>query len=395
MEDTKLKAKAELNLKLLMWIKIFNSTLFWLGIWVLYYLKFTDYAGIGLIETAAFIIGVALEIPAGITSDKFGHKTNLVLFGILTPISLILFASANSLAALMISTIIWRGSYAFFSGSFEALIHESLQYLEKEDRYQSYISKIEGLALLTTAFSALAGGIIWSYNFRLTLWLTVPFLLIATALSFKLTNFQKENTQGESLIRSLKDGSRYIFKPNLRIVLLSLLGVMVLRDLFDQIFDALLKVSSGMSSQQMGLVSFVSVLLPALASLAYSRMKKIHKNVDRNIKLLSIITLVLSLPSIFISKLVTAGSITFRAIPGLLLDNTNIEKINKEVPSKHRSTAISSYTFVKSLPYALLALPIGSAVDQFGANKVTFSFSLVSIAIYFTLTLIFKLKKDV
>lgn len=395
MEDTKLKTKAELNLKLLMWIKIFNSTLFWLGIWVLYYLKFTDYAGIGLIEATAFIIGVVLEIPAGITSDKFGHKANLVLFGILTPISLILFASANSLAVLMISTIIWRGSYAFFSGSFEALIHESLQYLEKEDRYQSYISKVEGLGLLTTAFSALVGGIIWSYNFRLTLWLTVPFLLIATALSFKLTNFQKENTQGESLIRSLKDGSRYIFKPNLRMVLLSLLGVMILWDLFDQIFDALLKVSSGMSSQQMGLVSFVSVLLPALASLAYSRMKKIHKNVDRNIKLLSIITLVLSLPSIFISKLVTASSITLRAVPGLLLDNTNIEKINKEVPSKHRSTAISSYTFVKSLPYALLALPIGSTVDQFGANKVTFSFSLASIAIYFTLALIFKLKKDV
>ena len=395
MEDTKLKAKAELNLKLLMWIKIFNSTLFWLGIWILYYLKFTDYAGIGVIETTAFITGVALEIPAGITSDKYGHKANLVLFGILTPISLILFASANSLAVLMISTIIWRGSYAFFSGSFEALIHESLQHLEKEERYQSYISKVEGLGLLTTAFSALVGGIIWSYNFRLTLWLTVPFLLIATALSFKLTNFQKENTQGESLIRSLKDGSRYIFKPNLRMVLLSLLGVMILWDLFNQIFDALLKVSSGMSSQQMGLVSFVSVLLPALASLAYSRMKKIHKNVDRNIKLLSIITLVLSLPSIFISKLVTAGSITFRAIPGLLLDNTNIEKINKEVPSKHRSTAISSYTFVKSLPYALLALPIGSAVDHFGANKVTFSFSLASIAMYFTLTLIFKLKKDV
>ncbi len=395
MEDTKLKAKAELNLKLLMWIKIFNSTLFWLGIWVLYYLKFTDYAGIGLIETAAFIIGVALEIPAGITSDKFGHKANLVLFGILTPISLILFASANSLAVLMISTIIWRGSYAFFSGSFEALIHESLQYLKKEGRYQSYISKIEGLGLLITAFSALVGGIIWSYNFRLTLWLTVPFLLIATALSFKLTNFQKENTQGESLIRSLKDGSRYIFKPNLRMVLLSLLGVMILWDLFDQIFDALLKVSSGMSSQQMGLVSFVSVLLPALASLAYSRMKKIHKNVDRNIKLLSIITLVLSLPSIFISKLVTASSITHRAAPGLLLDNTNIEKINKEVPSKHRSTAISSYAFVKSVPYAVMALPIGKAIDHFGANKVAFNLSLISLAIYLSLVVVFKIKRQV
>ena len=395
MEDAKLKAKAELNLKLLMWIKILNSTLFWLGVWVLYYLKFTDYAGIGLIESTAFITGVALEIPAGVTSDKFGHRTNIILFSILTPISLILFAAANSLIILMISTIIWRGSYAFFSGSFEALIHESMQQLNREDMYQAYISKVEGLGLITTAFSALIGGIVWSYNFRLTLWLTVPFLIIAMFISFGLTNFQKENTKGESLVQSLRDGFKYIFKPNLRLVLLSLLGVMILWDLFDQLFDTVLKVSAGMSSQQIGFVTFISVLLPALASLAYSKMKNVHNRVDRNIKVLSLMTLLLSLPSIFISKLVTASSITLRAVPGLLLDNTNIEKINKEVPSKHRSTAISSYAFVKSVPYAVMALPIGKAIDHFGANKVAFNLSLISLGIYLSLVVIFKIKRQV
>ena len=329
------------------------------------------------------------------TSDKFGHRNNLIIYTIVNLLGFSLFASANSFWFIVVAVIFARGSTAFFSGSFESLLHESLHYLKRGDEYQKYVSKIDGLSLIVMALSALIGGFIWNYNFRLSLWLTVPFLAIAALLSFKLTNFQEENSRGENIIQSLKDGSRYIFKPNLRLVMISLFGAIILRDLFEQIFDAALKVYASMSSQQMGLVSFVSVLLPALASLAYSRMKKIHKNVDRNIKLLSIITLVLSLPSIFISKLVTAGSITFRAIPGLLLDNTNIEKINKEVPSKHRSTAISSYTFVKSLPYALLALPIGSAVDQFGANKVTFSFSLASIAIYSTLALIFKLKKDV
>ena len=245
------------------------------------------------------------------------------------------------------------------------------------------------------AFSALIGGFVWNYNFRLSLWLTVPFLAIAALLSFKLTNFQEENSRGESLIQSLKDGSKYIFKPNLSLVIISLFGVIILRDLFEQIFNAALKLSAEMSSQQIGLVSFISVLLPALVSLAYSKMKNVHKKVDRNIKVLSLMTLLLSLPSIFISKLVTASSITLRAAPGLMLDNTNIEKINKEVPSKHRSTAISSYAFIKSAPYALLALPIGKAIDHFGANKVAFNLSLVSVFIYISLMLIFKLKKQV
>lgn len=239
------------------------------------------------------------------------------------------------------------------------------------------------------------GGLVWDYNFRLTLWLTVPFLLIAVLLSFKLTNFQEENTKGESLVTSLKDGSRYIFKPNLRVVLISLFGVIILRDLFEQIFDAALKVSASMSATQISLVSFASVILPALAALIYSKLISIHKNVDRNIKMLSLGSLALSLPAFFINKIITASSVTFRAVPGLLLNNTNIEKINKEVPSKHRSTAISSYAFIKFLPYAILALPIGKGIDNFGANKVAFNFVLISIFIYLSLGAIFKIKKQV
>lgn len=392
MEDN-LKAKAELNLKLLIWIKLLTNTYFWMGIWILYYLKFTDYTGIGLIESIAFIIGVTLEIPAGMTSDRLGHRSNLILFTILSLIGFSLFAVANNFWFLVMTVIIARGASAFSSGSFEALVHESLHHLKRGDEYQSYISKASGLSLVVMAFSALIGGLVWDHNFRLSLWLTVPFLLVAVPLSFKLTNFQEENTKGENLITSLKDGSRYIFRPNLRLVLISLFGVIILKDLFEQLLNSSLKVSAGMSASQIGLVSFSSVLLAALVSLQYSKMKNVHKNVDRNIKVLSLSSLALSLPAFFVNKIMTASSITLREVPNLLLDNTNIEKINKEVPSRHRSTAISSYAFITALPYAILALPIGKGIDKFGANKVAFGLTLVSIAVYLSLTVVFRFKR--
>ncbi|HMS31919.1 MAG TPA: MFS transporter [Candidatus Saccharibacteria bacterium] len=392
MEDN-LKAKAELNLKLLMWIKILVNTIFWLGLWVLYYLKFTDYAGIGLIESTGFILGLMLEVPAGALSDRFGHKNNLAIFTVLNLVGLVCFSIASSVLSLLLSVIIWRGAYSFYSGSFEALLHESLIKLEKGSQYQKFVSRIHGLALTTMAFSALIGGLLWKYNFRLIFWTAIPFAIIAVVLSFKLTNFQEENTKGESLIASLKDGSKYIFKPNLRVVLISLFGVIILRDLFEQIFDASLRVSAGMSTIQLSLVSFTSVLLPALAALQYSKMKNTHKNVDRNIKVLSLSSLALSLPAFFVNKIMTASSVTLRAVPGLLLNNTNIEKINKEVPSRHRSTAISSYAFITALPYAILALPIGKGIDKFGANKVAFGLTLVSIAVYLSLTVVFRFKR--
>ena len=395
MEDTKLKAKAELNLRLLMWIKILTGVAFYLGVWILYYLKFTDYTGIGIIESVGFIVGVILEIPAGFISDKFGHRLNLLIFSVLNLMGVTLFSFSGNLAQFIVTAIFWRGAYAFLSGSFEALAHESLHFLGRKSLYQGYISKISGLSLAVMATSALVGGFIYSINFKLAFLANIPFYLLIVLLSFKLTNFQEENARDDNIIQSLKDGSKYIFKPNLRLVLISLLGAIIIRDLFVQILNAASEVSAEMSSQQIGFVTFISVLLPAIASLAYSKMKNVHKKVDRNIKVLSLMTLLLSLPSIFISKLVTASSITLRAVPGLLLDNTNIEKINKEVPSKHRSTAISSYAFIKSAPYALLALPIGKAIDHFGANKVAFNLSLVSVFIYISLMLIFKLKKQV
>lgn len=336
---------------------------------------------------------MTLEVPAGMTSDRLGHRFNLISFTILSLIGFSLLAMANNFWFLVLTVIIARGASAFSSGSFEALVHESLHHLKRGDEYQSYISKASGLSLVVMAFSALIGGLVWDHNFRLSLWLTVPFLLVAVPLAFKLTNFQEENTKGESLITSLKDGSQYIFKPNLRLVLISLFGVIILKDLFEQLLNSSLKVSAGMSASQIGLVSFSSVLLAALVSLQYSKMKNIHKNVDRNIKVLSLSSLALSLPAFFVNKIMTASSITLREVPNLLLNNTNIEKINKEVPSRHRSTAISSYAFITALPYAILALPIGRGIDKFGANKVAFDLTLVSIAVYLSLTVVFRFKR--
>ena len=105
MEDTKLKAKAELNLKLLGWIKILSSTWFWGAVWLLYYLKFTSYSGVGLIETIAFTIAILIEVPAGLTSDKFGHRNNLIIYTIVNLLGFSLFASANSFWFIVVAVI--------------------------------------------------------------------------------------------------------------------------------------------------------------------------------------------------------------------------------------------------------------------------------------------------
>ncbi len=67
------------NIKLLYWISFFNNLWFWLGTWVLYYLLFTDYTGIGMIEMAMIISIVVFEIPSGALADLLGKKKTLIL----------------------------------------------------------------------------------------------------------------------------------------------------------------------------------------------------------------------------------------------------------------------------------------------------------------------------
>jgi len=51
-----------------------KNTWFWLGIWIFYYLRFTNYAGIGLIETVLTVTTTLSEIPTGAVADLLGKK---------------------------------------------------------------------------------------------------------------------------------------------------------------------------------------------------------------------------------------------------------------------------------------------------------------------------------
>ena len=67
------------NIKLLKFILPLNQAWFWLGIWILYYLRFTNYTGIGLIEAVVITTGFIFEIPTGALADLIGKKKTIII----------------------------------------------------------------------------------------------------------------------------------------------------------------------------------------------------------------------------------------------------------------------------------------------------------------------------
>ena len=62
------------NITISYFLAFAKNTWFWLGIWIFYYLQFTNYAGIGIIETVLIVTATLTEIPTGAVADIFGKK---------------------------------------------------------------------------------------------------------------------------------------------------------------------------------------------------------------------------------------------------------------------------------------------------------------------------------
>ena len=122
------------NIKLAYYLTFCWNSLFWLGIWLLYYLKFTDYQGIGLIETTWIIISIISEIPTGAIADIFGKKYTLTFAFLLQAIGQTIMGIALNYSYLIISVVIMTLGSALFSGSYEALVYDSLKQDHKEKK---------------------------------------------------------------------------------------------------------------------------------------------------------------------------------------------------------------------------------------------------------------------
>ena len=94
------------NIKLVYILSFLRTSYFWGGIWVLYYLSFTNYAGIGLLESIMIIGSVVTEIPTGAIADLLGKKKTLLFSFISLALGHLIMGIALNFTILALSIII-------------------------------------------------------------------------------------------------------------------------------------------------------------------------------------------------------------------------------------------------------------------------------------------------
>jgi MFS family permease len=363
-------------LTLLYLVGLLRGLRFGFGVWVLYYLRVTDYAGIGIAETLTILAFFLLEVPTGWLADRFGRKRAILASLLLETLGYLALVAISDLMGLLVSLLILQVGRAFFSGTFEALIYETLLERGEAGLYARILGRISGLQLASTALASLIGGYLYRVDPRL------PFL--GAAVAFGLASLAaialREPTSSATLEpkESLTSGRGWnVLRSNAALVA-PLLLVSVFLVVPDEVLDDVLAVELGFAPQQLGLLFAVAYLAAAFCASRSSLLAE-RFGPGRVITVISLV-MALSLAATPWSGLAIGGlAIVLRNAGRSVHDTLASSLLNELAPSSHRATVLSSYHALRNAPYVVLAYAIGVAMDLLSARTFAFYFGAAQL----------------
>lgn len=370
------------NIKLLILINSLSQAYFWLGNWIFYYLRFTDYAGVGLIMTVYLVTGFVLEIPTGAIADLIGKKKTLVLALFIYGYGNFFLAGAQSYVHLLIGIFLLGTGGALSSGTYEAILYDSLKESGKEKEYGKYLSSSHKYALITMAGASFIGGYLYQINVTYPLIAVGLFSTLSGLLTFLLNephidtyrfNLKKYFLQNFNGFREL---SRNVsWKKILPILLICSFSVIL-----TEAIDPNLSLSFGLTATQLGWLNAIVPIVSAIGAHYYTKIKSFFGS-----NMLTLLIWTLFILSIIISPI--AGSMLgvtfillrsiFYEVPGTI----SSEVINHSISSSNRATTLSTFSFIERIPYISTSLFIGYSTDVLGAKYTSFVIGILFVVI--------------
>lgn len=369
------------NIKIAYYLSFLWRSWFWLGIWVFYYLRFTDYAGIGFLEAVMITTSTLGEIPTGAIADILGKKKAVSIAFFLGALGNLIMAFAPNYWVLIASIMTMTIGGAFYSGSLEALVYDGLKEEGKEKRYERVIGRMTTMQNLGMAFAGIVGGFLYKWH------VSLPFIGVALAygigfiLSFKLTepDIDTEKYSWTKFVRQNAEGFRQIFRSKrLTFMALALLIPGAFMIATENVLNDATAVELGFNSIELGIFATLLYLFGVLVS----------EKTDWLISKLSSTWLYLGTILIYSATLLLMPKATFVAGAVLLLTRYGVQtffgnyesvRINAVTDSQYRATTLSTFSLLRNIPYVLSATFIGVLMNHYTAKLFSMYFAVTLI----------------
>lgn len=373
----------------------FLTNLWFVGaIWLYFYRLFITDSEVGILDGLAFAIGLIAEVPSGVLADKFGRDKMAKLGQILAGSGLLIQAFGSNLMPFMVGQATMMIGVSFVSGADEALFFNKLQF--KSLDWRKLVTKGSQIALIGSMSAVIIGG--WLYNIEPRLpWILTGFSLVSSALIIwpikenrKMTKKQKIVTELREHLISIKSGFLEFRKKKLFLYVPLIISV---QGLFYTAGWGLLRLvlldrfhfSTVAGSFVIASCSLITVII--LAFMHRHAESLSEKLVLVLISVLAGIGLILSLADIGIwGYFVILALYTGEHV----LHPFMSEVINYRTEESNRATVLSVASFLRTLPYVVLAPIIGYLNTQ---SKLEYFLITWSVLIVLAVFLYLSLKK--
>lgn len=353
---------------------------FWLGNWIFYYLRFGGYDKVMILDGMAVTVTLVMEIPTGVVGDLLGKRKTLLMAFLLQGLGNLIMGGANSFW--MLAFGLWflvNVGGAFYSGTAEAFVYDSLLEGKDEDKFHKVISNVRAIRLLAMAGCGFLGGFLYLISPGLPFIMDGVFSLVGAlfclaikephidSAKYSLASFFIQSREG---VRTLF-GSRKMIRLSLFVITTGAFGVYIY-----QLLDDLLAVEYGYSPQSISNLFAIACLVAGVMSAVVPRVWK-----KMNIKFGLIVTMGLMALALMLSPIVGmyvgALLLMFRVILEVVNDNVVSLAMNENIESGVRATTLSTLNLLMNIPYSTGAMFLGGLVAGVGARNFAVYFGLI------------------
>jgi MFS family permease len=330
------------NLKIYYLLIFTNNLWFITANWLNFWLKYMTFKEVGFIDALAFLVGVMLEFPSGVISDKLGRKQTLLISQSLQLLGSLIITLSSNFFEIGFGFVIFQIGVAFYSGTVEAFGYESSLIINND--YTKVLLKSGYISNLAYLGSLVIGGYLYLLNNNL------PNILFSINffIGILLCYFIKDYTVVREETVNFKS---FNVNFNLKIVI-SYIFLMSLAFSFDYGFLKLVILEKFSSLTN----NFWFIFLGTLSSL-YLNSYLVPKVKNFNISIyISLVLIVVSCILTFFSFIPLFLVLSFLAI---FIYQISLKYINEKVEDFQRASVISLFNICYKLPYVLFALILG------------------------------------
>ncbi len=364
--------KMKRNITLVYILTALNYSWFWIAIWVLYYLRFTNYAGIGILESIMITTAIIGEIPTGAVGDLLGKKKTLILAFLTAALGNFIMGFSNSFDHLAIALLFVTLGYTLESGTIQAFIYDSLRQVNQKELYEKTLGNISSVKMITLSGMSILGGYLYVISPGLPFIALGVSQLIAVIIGFFLVEplIDTEKFSLRNYFIQTKQGFHQLFQ-NKRLIqqnaIVILLSAIIVAN-HEVLIDAQL-VAQGWSAHELGIIAAMMYLLAS----GFGQLTSVIIRKFGSWNGLLFISICVAITTFLVPILgILAGTIVIMTRLGLheIFGNTTSSIINKTTESKYRATTLSTFQMLSKIPYVFISYYLGYLMDQWGVNGV-------------------------